>query len=298
MSGPLSDSGYVLQMPRNLPGDGVLGLVYGYSRPERYERVIMAFQAAIDDSGQGHGSVYVLAGFVAPAEAWFQFEDEWSEALKDNGLAYFKTREAMGFAGQFESGWDVPRRDAFILRLIDIIKRRVSFAVQVTLLHADYLAHVKGKIDRAMDQPYVLTAFSTMMVANRRTLYRDGDGPVDFVFDTENARTQGYVRRAHRASLRVAPLFGDPPIFRDDKRFLPLQAADLMAWHARHARIQTQEDPNHVYDAPAWLELSAIESETWHRHASDLQEMVRGVKEHTERAGQVFSYRKPRKPKG
>jgi hypothetical protein len=31
-------------------------------------------------------------------------------------------------------------------------------------------------------------------------------------------------------------MFGDPPVFRDDKCVLPLQAADLCAWHARKER--------------------------------------------------------------
>jgi hypothetical protein len=38
---------------------------------------------------------------------------------------------------------------------------------------------------------------------------------------------------------RIASLVCDRPIFRDEKQFLPLQAADLYAWHVRkHANLQ------------------------------------------------------------
>jgi hypothetical protein len=46
---------------------------------------------------------------------------------------------------------------------------------------------------------------------------------------------------APRGSIRarVAKLVCDRPIFRDEKQFLPLQAADLYAWHVRkHADLQ------------------------------------------------------------
>jgi hypothetical protein len=38
-----------------------------------------------------------------------------------------------------------------------------------------------------------------------------------------------------RQELILHPTWGSPPIFRDDKYFLPLQAADLYAWYLRHA---------------------------------------------------------------
>jgi hypothetical protein len=50
------------------------------------------------------------------------------------------------------------------------------------------------------------------------------------------------------------PLFGDPPIFRDDKTFLPLQAADLYAWHARKERALHSE--GREYKHPGWKAIN------------------------------------------
>ena len=58
----------------------------------------------------------VVAGAVASAQDWIDFDVEWSKALKDNGLRYFRMSEFANSFGQFKSGWkknENRRRDFF-----------------------------------------------------------------------------------------------------------------------------------------------------------------------------------------
>lgn len=57
----------------------------------------LSFQAFIDDSTTPGGE-FVLAGHIAPAEAWAKFAKEWEEllpfgTLAENGKYHFKMSE-------------------------------------------------------------------------------------------------------------------------------------------------------------------------------------------------------------
>ena len=66
----------------------------------------MAFcQAVIDDSGnESNQQIFVLAGFVAPAENWIAFSLGWDRALKEAPIPLddFKFTEATRLRGQFD----------------------------------------------------------------------------------------------------------------------------------------------------------------------------------------------------
>lgn len=59
--------------------------------------------------------------------------------------------------------------------------------------------------------------------------------PIDFIFDKHGSQAQ--VEAGYRRMVQDAPTFlpelGNPPRFKNDTKFLPFQAADLLAWHVR-----------------------------------------------------------------
>lgn len=62
-------------------------------------------------------------------------------------------------------------------------------------------------------------------------------GPVEFVFDRQSAKSiilagwDAYVENRHES---IRDQFGTAPRFEDDEEFLPLQAADFLAWWIRY----------------------------------------------------------------
>jgi hypothetical protein len=51
-----------------------------------------------------------------------------------------------------------------------------------------------------------------------------------------------YAAMKETAPSRIQALMGSAPIFRDGKDMLPLQAADLIAWHKRRRKEQSSFD--------------------------------------------------------
>ncbi len=109
------------------------------------------------------------------------------------------------------------------------------------------------------------------MVALRGLLQHGIVETVNFIFDEEGAREQKRILDAwhlYRWLVENAPkewreyetikkMIGDPPDFRNDKKVLPLQAADLFAWHAR--QFSEWRARGESYDHLAWQSLRSIE---------------------------------------
>ena len=88
----------------------------------------MVLQAYVDDSGNSPDShAFVLAGFVAPSEAWAKFCDDWQRVLdRPPGVAYFKAAQAFSLNDEFhkKKGWTRKLRDDAVRDFIDIINAR------------------------------------------------------------------------------------------------------------------------------------------------------------------------------
>ncbi len=200
---------------------------------------LVMIQAFIDDSKRDLGrKTLFMAGYINSPERWGDFSSGWEAALReDPPIEYFKAAEANGVRGQFR-GWRRLDRELKVKKLAEVIRRTdpISFHVSVDLKSFDK-AFKKNGVPWGFREPYWL-AFETVIgkvpeIAKARAL----QGPVDFVFDKQN--------QIHRAVNSLWPavkesqpeetksFLADIPIFQDDKDILPLQAADMLAWHAQ-----------------------------------------------------------------
>jgi hypothetical protein len=69
-----------------------------------------------------------------------------AKALSDEGLQYFKMREAMALDGEFKSGWTAPLRNQLILKLIAIIEEFDPSRIECFLKRSDFDDYVRGII--------------------------------------------------------------------------------------------------------------------------------------------------------
>jgi hypothetical protein len=217
---------------------------------------MMAVQGFIDDSGEGDAPgdpVFVLGGFISSAERWVDFSKEWRSALDDPpSIEYFKMAEAANLSakGQFARrlGWTEAKRDAKLEILTGIIVRYAELKVNCSV---DKVAFVKYARSLAVPQrtstinkPYAI-AFQHIVVATASVfLTYDIHPPCDFIFDEQGKIGQDAVTmwdilkelvEANPAQGRPDFKLGERPVFANDKQFLPLQAADLYAWHVRRS---------------------------------------------------------------
>ena len=261
----------------------------------------MALEAYIDDSGRGQGSVFVLAGLVSSAERWASFAEEWQAILDDpcedgrRKLAYFKCFEAMGLQKQFD-GWTEEERDSCLLRLVPIVERAVIRRLHISIPMKHFNAIVKNRISRDLDNPYLLAFWSVMsrwwFMTEEEV--RDLREPIDFIFDEQQGRERreaerGYTLFRSKTPLEYRPLIGKAPIFRDDKQFLPLQAADLLAWHTRKV-LDLKRRTGRDYDTETWRRLMAISAIAHDWSRSNMMEFVSGMQTMKQKTNVVFPY--------
>jgi hypothetical protein len=207
----------------------------------------MVWQAAIDDS-YNQDSIFVLGGFVATAEAWANFSRDWEELLpwgtltKDN-KHHFKMSEMAASPDRME------RAAAFFRVIEKHITAAVACKIDIRdLRRALNRIWIPGRqygsattIDwSAWSNPYVM-AFRCLM--DQFHLRRDEmtevfplDEPIDFIFDMQTEKKiirDAWDEYLQKRNPEIRHRFGEEPRFLDDRVFLPLQAADLWAWHVR-----------------------------------------------------------------
>ena len=199
----------------------------------------MMLQGYFDDSGSSRReSVFVLGGFVSTAEKWRAFSDDWKTKLEESpGLDYFKMSEAASLNGEFGRGWNPALRDQRVFELAEIIARHALVRVDSWCYREPFDDTIRGIVDLPEFQdPYGLLFYQLVFAI---ITYRLGNGGVkcDLIFDEQGKVLPSRMLLYWEFAKSFAPspdrmpiLETQPaPIFRSDRRFLPLQAADLYA---------------------------------------------------------------------
>lgn len=194
-------------------------------------------QAFIDDSVE-QGRVLVLAGYISTAEKWAKFSNEWQSRLDHAGWSRFKMAEIATSQRPEVSGW-------FYRAIEDHVEAFVAVAVDITALKQAVDEVGVRPRDRPgyLENPYVM-AFRAIQDFTIQHQHELGiTEPIDFIFDERGEEKQvreGYeiFREFCRDDLK--PLIGRAPRFESDDDFLPLQAADLLAWHVRRHWLREQ----------------------------------------------------------
>lgn len=262
------------------------------------------YQVYIDDSGsEPQSPVIVLAGFVADHDQWAKFSDEWDTALKEPpGLGYFKMTEAANMGGEFseENGWTEPKRDDRVITLARIIAKYAKARVAAAMPYDAFMRHI-GTIPASArslstDTPYPFLLLQTVMaVAVRGDLYGI-DSPCDFIFDEQSGhqeeiskawpQTRALIDRAATRS-DISQRIGSPPIFRDDKNFLPLQAADLYAWQVRYNYVRNNAVRGQTIIMPPTREFRLLEPLPEINILYSEEALIR-LREHLLKVGELF----------
>ncbi|MDX3965144.1 MAG: DUF3800 domain-containing protein [Bradyrhizobium sp.] len=224
--------------------------------------------AYFDASGtMGDSTVFVMAGYLGYSPAWQRFSDEWGTALSEpRVLKYFKMSEAWARRGEF-TGWVPEDRDAKLRRLAPIVNKHALASMIVTVPTRSWRRHMVGKLEHKYhNRPYYF-AFHGAMSSVPKFLHQKGiEDQIEFVFDSEGGEPvqeilDGFDRWAELAPDHLKKYLSGPPVFRDEKLVLPLQAADMLAWHIRrifHDRVSEQDIPALTPIAAEMFEIEQV----------------------------------------
>lgn len=220
-----------------LPLSQISALVSGYPSPERQNRLLLMLQIHVDESVSENPPVYVMAGFISTAEKWISFSDEWRQRLDMRPrIAYFKMSEAMCLGGEF-SGFSPDARDEKIVLLDSLIQEYAMGSIALVLDHHEFKrVFDHPSIPKHLRSPYYFLAFEMMKELPAFQDHFEIDSGIDFVFDEQMGEMDRIISAwtNFKTHSRVPwGLQSSVPIFRDEKKVLPLQAADMLAWIIR-----------------------------------------------------------------
>jgi hypothetical protein len=235
----------------------------------------MVWQAFIDDSGsEPQSPIFVLGGLVADHTAWARFSDAWQAALDlTPKLEYFKMSEAGAMREQFSPsryGWTETLRDDRVVTLAHIIRAHATARICAWIRHDDYETHIASlptPVRRLMhDSPYFILFMQTILAT---AIFGAGAGisePCDYIFDEQAKFSEEMLAWwpnfklivEHSSKSDLPSLIGSPPIFRNEKQFLPLQGADLVAWQMRNDYVRNNRVPNQTIVVPPTTAMRII----------------------------------------
>lgn len=215
----------------------VLALLSGYPSRLRLEKPLAFLEVYSDDSASDVGDRRLFfAGYLNSAQAWALFSDAWGECLRsDPKIEYLKMVEANGLRGQF-GGRSGSERDEKLRRLSFIIAhfRPLSFSFSVSRKEFD--EELGGVIPRGLNAHFI-SAFGIVSGIVRYLENSRVETPVKFIFDSQDGVDVDIHLfldwMVRHLSPKARRLINQHPSFEDDITLMPLQAADMLAWHLR-----------------------------------------------------------------
>jgi hypothetical protein len=238
--------------------DYIRALVCGWPEPERSRRLLVMLQGYADDSGSdGTRLPYVLAGYVLESERWAKFSDEWQDELfKAPSIDYFKMSEANERDGQF-SRMSREIVDGKIRQLASVILRHQPRGIFSYMNWQDYrelflpIFLPETKLTFLRNPYHVL--FGAIFDALESYQKSLGTFPetVDFDFDEQGSLGQFplflWDAIKMQGPRKRRKMLGRTPTMLDDKKVMPLQAADMLAWTLRHALDPEDEAKRYLW---------------------------------------------------
>lgn len=203
----------------------------------------------MDDSSSMRGEQRLyLCAYVNTAEKWADFSNAWKVALTSfPAIDYFKTSEAYSRRGQF-LGWTPEARDAKIMALARVVEASSPWGMHTSVDTLVWKRHMAGVAPYGFAQPYFPVFHGILANVARVHAGLAVDAPVDFIFDEQEGTGRTAAMFVDWAMggwpAEQQAVIGNPPTFADDKRVLPLQAADMLAWHVRREGENRPAEPN------------------------------------------------------
>jgi hypothetical protein len=196
-----------------------------------------SLEAFIDDSASDTGDRRLyLAGYLNRADKWALFSEAWREELRAApSIDYLKMSEANALDGQF-AGWTAAARDEKLRGLVRVINHFEPMSFEFSLSREEYYRHVKPVAPRGVGNPHFVCCLHVLFGLAQYVDIEKVKAPIDFIFDQQTGVSDDlalFLDHMKKSLPRSARKLIAGIAFENDKQFLPIQAADMLAWHLR-----------------------------------------------------------------
>jgi hypothetical protein len=214
-----------------------------YPRGVQERSELALLQAFTDDSAAQDGDRRLfLAGYLHRADAWAMFSDDWNMALRAApSIEYFKAREANYLTEQFDyrKGWDEEKRSAKVANLAAIIGRYQPLSFEFSLNRQVFEDELKPASPYGFGRPHFQLCWSVVAGIAQYASQEGITTPIEFIFDEQEGVDSDialfFAHLKKNLPIEAQGLIEGTPSFKSDrdKRYVSLQAADMLAWHLR-----------------------------------------------------------------
>jgi hypothetical protein len=195
-----------------------------------------------DDSGtHSQSDIAVAACYVAPASQWLKFQRAWSKAAEQEGFRVFHMAEFNARQGDFK-GWDDPKRERVIRKLVAIIRRCTTHGIALGLPKSDYDAVMPADLKKKMGNHHY--SWCVKLCFGEIEKWRDRcslTAPMAYVFEKGTRGATGELidaltkyAKTQADALRRYGLETSGFSFQKKDDAVQLQAADILAWETCH----------------------------------------------------------------
>jgi Protein of unknown function (DUF3800) len=226
----------------------------------------MVLQAFCDESGSDERAKFLaIGGLVAEREKWVSFSRDWIDVLHEFAVnSPFKTQHFEKRKKQF-SGWSNEKRHFLLNGLLLAITKNVQGVIGSAVSLEGYRKLITGKVKAQVGSPYCLCFSGCVWCGakwSRDFLYRE---PVNYLFDVghKNSEEAGmlwrkeYAKDSTRRNYRLGTFSLD-----SDRRCVPLQAADLVAYWLRRYLQHKEKDPEAEIPYPLRVIFKSVQYRT------------------------------------
>lgn len=241
------------------PSDWIWALVCGYPKAIRKNRLLLMLRAFIDDSNMGQPPAYVLAGWIASAELWAKFSEDWAAicAMRPR-IDYFKFNEAIGRAGQFAGFSEAARNEKVALLRKACIDHDLD-GIAVVVPHDIFKQYFVHFLKKNQIGPYFVSFYLMMKGLMQYCDEREINTGVSAVFDQQPGQMKNvlsaWIEFVKHTPPEFARFIQTSPIFANDKDMVALQAADFLAGWIRtveSAKLVGAPAPNPPWGATVY----------------------------------------------
>jgi hypothetical protein len=177
------------------------------------------------------GAVFVLAGYISSVSEWLTFSDEWQAVL--NGPPPLDKFKMSHFTHRYGLA------DERLILFRRAIERNVRGAITASVDMDVYRRFVASYPPKTIQNPYYLLLLDMVIQLKRAAPLIKLDGKIEFIFD-EQLRDKDVIKyawsRIPETRPDIAGFIGNEPRWENEEEFLPLQAADAIAWWTRRHR--------------------------------------------------------------
>jgi len=215
--------------------------VSGIAWPGRCEKPLVFLRAFIDDSASEKGDRRLfLAGYLNRTEQWALFADAWKDELRASpSIDYLHMVEAGNFRGQFSRklGWNEEKRSEKLRGLARVIRHFEPASFQMSIDRKHFYETLEPVSPRGFATPYFSCCTAIVAKLAQQGETTKAKGKIEFIFDNQDGVDDDvdlfFEEMMQGISKKARDWIAGRPLFRSDKEFMGLQAADLLAWHIR-----------------------------------------------------------------